>query len=249
MQRYVAPSPVLCDSAWLVEFESLVRRFWSLGSDFANNRFLPGYPLLSHFQDLQTTYSWLSAHLNKAAVTPPTLGAFDGKPGEEEKILRAYRWTVHLVESSTQRLGSPNSDPASNPDYPWVPTQAELESLKAILDLLSAFDFQATLQEQQSRLNEQGPGDERSEAVPRWDPDNRQLLYGNVVCRDIKRYAPAQMRVLEAFEAAEWKTPIRAPFRDKQLTDIICNLNKKMEPGSPIWFEAKGPSRMAWRLL
>jgi hypothetical protein len=84
---------------------------------------------------------------------------------------------------------------------------------------------------------------------PRWDSDRRSLWYGETVCRDFgKRNAPAQIKIIEAFVAAKWKSPIVAPYTEKTLRDNICNLNKGLESGSPIKFAPHGPSQMAWRL-
>jgi hypothetical protein len=89
-----------------------------------------------------------------------------------------------------------------------------------------------------------------SELLPRWDPDERRLWYDEIVCRDFgKRRAPAQMAIVEAFHNAEWGSPIRAPFSDKQLRDTIGNLNKSLGPDSPIVFKPNGPDRMTWMPL
>jgi hypothetical protein len=83
---------------------------------------------------------------------------------------------------------------------------------------------------------------------PRWEPEARRLLYDEIVCRDFsRRRAPSQMAIVEAFHGADWESPIRAPFTEKTLRDNIRNLNKDLEPGSPIEFSPSGPERMAWR--
>ncbi len=111
-------------------------------------------------------------------------------------------------------------------------------------------DSQASLSTQGNRLDEQEPKREEPEILPRWDSASCQLCYNDTLCRSFEdRRAPAQYRIIEAFQAAKWsKMPIQAPFSEKQLRDNIRSLNRGLEPGSPIEFEPVGPSRMAWKL-
>jgi hypothetical protein len=88
----------------------------------------------------------------------------------------------------------------------------------------------------------------KAEIRPHWDRDRRQLWYGETLCRDFSRAAPAQFRILDAFQAAKWATRIKAPFTEKQLRDTIGHLNKGLEPGSPLEFAPDGPSHLTWKL-
>jgi hypothetical protein len=81
---------------------------------------------------------------------------------------------------------------------------------------------------------------------PRWDLDSRTLWYGETICRHyLRRNAPNQFAVLNAFQAANWPRSIDSPFGtvDRALRETIDEMNKLLTNDSPIRFgiEARKP--------
>jgi hypothetical protein len=218
----------LNDPEWLIEFESSVRRFHSVGRELAKNYALPGYPLPMQAGNLFTAYAILELWIKRAFSDLPKRLADKPIFGVEEKILRAYIWAGALIARSEFRRITPGQNPASLPDRSWIPTQDELESWQGILDLLAHFDFQGSLS-----------GNGEPAIRPRWDSDKLTLVYGDTVCRHYKRRnAPNQFKVLNAFQAANWARSVGSPFGflDRTLSETIDDMNSSLTNDSPIRF-------------
>jgi hypothetical protein len=134
----------LNDPEWLINFESLVRRFHSVGSELSQNHSLPGYPFPMQAGNVFNAYSPLAFWIERSLKEFPKKLAEHPTFGVEAKILRAWMWAASLVAHSKLKDIPAGTNPASLPDRSWIPTQAELESWRGILDLLSSFDFEAS---------------------------------------------------------------------------------------------------------
>jgi hypothetical protein len=68
-----------------------------------------------------------------------------------------------------------------------------------------------------------------------------------MLCRYYTRdNAPNQMRLLDAFEAANWERSIPSPFDlDRTLREAVDDLNEKLVEGSPISFRVEN-GRPIW---
>jgi hypothetical protein len=91
---------------------------------------------------------------------------------------------------------------------------------------------------------------------PRWDPQKRQLWYGTVLVKQLKRLAPDQQLVLEAFQQAGWPEAISNPLagetdaeRRGRLRHVVKRLNRR-RASDVLWFElARGGRGLRWRAL
>jgi len=75
--------------------------------------------------------------------------------------------------------------------------------------------------------------DEQAKPRPRWDEENQELWYGQVVCRRFRRAAENQTAILRAFEAAGWPKRVLDPLETgpenahrQQTSDAVYALNK-----------------------
>jgi len=163
-------SPLLDDDGWLREFERLVRRVLTIAQDLSRNRLLPGYPLWVEITDLRNALGRLTAHLARVGQDfRDRMEKGDYSPyGVQEKIAKAYQWASSLVAKP-----EPNSPPwvSLNEATPqeilsWLPTSAELEAWKAILDLVSHRGYKVSridgVSEQQEQVSPPTPGPEVS---------------------------------------------------------------------------------------
>jgi hypothetical protein len=73
---------------------------------------------------------------------------------------------------------------------------------------------------------------------PEWDREAKQLRYGETLCREYRRAAPAQFQILDQFQVREWPRTVLSPWNDeKKLRDTVGHLNDNHNPGSLIRFE------------
>jgi hypothetical protein len=94
------------------------------------------------------------------------------------------------------------------------------------------------------------PGDleaeEDTEIRPVWDREARQLRYGEILCREYRREAPAQFQILDLFQAKEWPHTVPSPWGDeKKMGDTVRNLNHDLTDKSPVRFKVSN-GKPAW---
>jgi hypothetical protein len=146
-------SPLLIDPEWLEHFQSLLRRFVAAGSDVSRYHHLPGYPVWIGFRDVRNTFLWLRQHIHRVLrnAQERLMGEWEGlsTAGLEKKIWIAYQWAYAFIEDpilKARLLEISYTDFASivRDIESWLPTDAELDACRAILDYLSHFDFEAS---------------------------------------------------------------------------------------------------------
>jgi hypothetical protein len=73
---------------------------------------------------------------------------------------------------------------------------------------------------------------------PLWVRDERKLWYGEILCREYPRVAPAQFDILDALQAREWPRSVPSPWRDeKKLRNTVRHINDAHLDGSLVRFE------------
>jgi hypothetical protein len=81
---------------------------------------------------------------------------------------------------------------------------------------------------------------------PVWDRKERQLWVGEILCREYRRDAPNQFRILDSFQDRRWPPSFQSPWNDeKRLRDTIDDLNGGLFAASPIGFEVRN-MKPAW---
>lgn len=83
-------------------------------------------------------------------------------------------------------------------------------------------------------------------AVPAYDSRTGRLSWRGTVVKELKRKAPNQRAILEAFEASGWRGPVDDPLGDgggaeaaERLRETVKSLNEGV-PGGTIRFHADG---------
>ena len=96
----------------------------------------------------------------------------------------------------------------------------------------------------------------RSETVPRWDAEMRNLWFGNDLIKRYRQRPGPQETVLEAFQKAGWPEAIADPLLHdsmkkaldprRRLRDTILALNKNHKKTSVIYFGTNGHSDLVY---
>jgi len=233
--QWFPTSPLLHDAEWVGRFERIMRGCLFFSQELVRLHALPGYPLAQKASDLRCSLFLLNELINEVFAddkrrlqTAKSLEELSFEHTRE--IGDAYQWTVYLLRTDRFQLILTTRDTSTHPDLSWIPTQAEIESLQRILELIIAG---------KCRL---------SPPSPKWDRASRKLWYGETLCREYAKEARNQFAVLDAFEAAGWQRHVDSPFpgNHSRLLETIGDLNEKLSRESPIRF--RGSIRPEWYL-
>jgi hypothetical protein len=91
-------------------------------------------------------------------------------------------------------------------------------------------------------------GEEKSQPPrPRYDAKQRELWYGDELCRHYKRPAPNREKVLNSFEELGWPDRIDDPLDRGKLADTVRDLQRDLRASS-ITFERDGTGKgIIWK--
>jgi hypothetical protein len=80
--------------------------------------------------------------------------------------------------------------------------------------------------------------EEKPSPIPAWNREDRQLRYGEILCREYRREAPEQFEILDLFQGRGWTKTVPNPWRDEaKLRDTVRHMNADLSEESPIRFE------------
>jgi hypothetical protein len=239
---YAPVSPLLQDLEWRRQFRAAIQCFLDDARVLSRN-LLPGFPTWMLVSQLRLSYAVLRDHLRKVSDHNYELrdkhGVFVIGPLDPQ-YMYAYQWACGLVDNL--RLTDPPPEPnQSLPpfDPATIPTQAELESLQAILDMIPSCDSQ---DDQKTKPCWDRDNREPWSLKPRWDRDSRELWYGETLCRKYSREnASNQFLLLDTFQASSWHRSVDSPFKlVRTLRETKDDLNGGLkETGSPIRFKVE----------
>jgi hypothetical protein len=239
-------SPLLNDPDWREGFKQALQLFVDVARRLSLSHRLPGYPLWIAGQQLKLAYVSLCGHLLRVREHNQELGdrhgAFAWGPIEPD-FFNAYQWTCGLVEESRLNISLSESGESPPFDLSMIPTQTQLDSFQAILDLLNRSENPPPIL-RESPTDARKP-EEPEEVRPRWDSAKLTLYYGGIRCRFYeRRNAPNQFKLLAAFQEAGWPRSIDSPFDlDRTLRETTDSLNEGLDQPPPIRFavEARKP--------
>ncbi|HKM53410.1 MAG TPA: hypothetical protein VJY33_08365, partial [Isosphaeraceae bacterium] len=79
-----------------------------------------------------------------------------------------------------------------------------------------------------SKLDNDGDSIGRTNLLPSWDRDRKVLSVGDYICREFRRGLSNQIKLIEAFDDAQWQQFITDPFKNEsRLNETVKSFNRE----------------------